>query len=127
MHPASRSIQVFGIYVVITGLGLAFAPALVFAPLGLATPAEVWVRVLGVLAIVVGYYYWSCGRAGAVAFFEASVRGRVLFAALCVVLILAFAAPLQLLLFGLVDVVGAAWTFHGLRAARNMPGIGATA
>jgi hypothetical protein len=126
MHPASRSIQVFGIYVVLTGLGLTFAPALLFSPLGVPVPAEVWVRVLGVLAIVVGYYYWACGRADAVPFFVASVRGRLVFAALCVVLVVAYAAPLQLLLFCLVDIAGAAWTYHGLRAARAMPAVGAT-
>ena len=115
MHPATRSIRYFGIYVIITGIGLAIAPGLVLAPLGLPVPNEIWIRVLGVLAVVVGYYYWACGTVGAVEFFRVSVRGRILFASLCLVLVLAFSAPVQLLLFGLVDLLGAAWTAHGLR------------
>jgi hypothetical protein len=115
MHPASLSIKVFGVYVVLTGIGLLLAPGLALAPLGIAAPTEIWARVLGALAIVLGYYYWSCGVAGAQAFFEASVKGRLLFTALCVLLIVAFGAPWQLLLFGAVDVAGAAWTWRGLR------------
>jgi hypothetical protein len=116
MHPATRSIKFFGIYVVLTGIGLLFAPALALAPLGLAAPTEVWVRVLGALAIVVGYYYWACGSAGALAFFRASIRGRMLFAALMLLLVVLFNAPAQLLLFGVIDLLGAAWTAQGMRA-----------
>lgn len=117
MHPAALSIKVFGVYVALTGLGLLVAPGLTLAPLGVAAPTEVWIRVVGALAIVIGYYYWSCGAAGAVDFFRATVRGRPLFAALCVLLIVAFQAPLQLLLFAAVDLAGAAWTWQGLRNA----------
>ncbi len=117
MHPASASIRYFGLYVVVTGIGLLIAPSLVLAPLGIAAPTEVWIRVVGALALVVGYYYWACGTAGTVEFFRASVRGRILFAALTVLLVAAFAAPIQVLLFGIIDLLGAAWTVHGLRAA----------
>lgn len=39
------------------------------------------------------------------------------YVALCVLLVLAFQAPLQLLLFAAVDLAGAAWTWHALRKA----------
>ena len=115
MHPASTSIKAFGLYVIVTGIALVLAPVLLLAPLGIATPTEIWVRVLGALAVVIGYYYWACGVAGAVDFFRASVRGRMLFAGLIVLLVAAFAAPAQLLLFGVIDLAGAAWTAQGLR------------
>lgn len=121
MHPATLSIKVFGAYVVLTGVGLLVAPNLTLAPLGVAAPTEVWIRVLGALAIVLGYYYWSCATAGAVAFFRATVRGRPLFAVLCVALIVAFQAPIQLLLFAAVDLAGAAWTWQGLRKTGHLP------
>jgi hypothetical protein len=110
MHPATNSIKYFGVYVIATGIGLTLAPALALAPMGLVAPTEIWVRVLGVLAIVVGYYYWQMGAAQVVAFFRATVRGRILFAALCVLLILASSGPMQLLIFAAVDLAGAAWT-----------------
>lgn len=116
MHPASRSIKVFGIYVILTGIGLLLAPALVLAPLGVPAPTEIWIRVLGALAVVLGFYYWACGSADAVAFFHASIRGRVLFAALSLLIVVVFAAPAQLLLFAVIDLLGAAWTARGLSA-----------
>ena len=117
MHPASASIRYFGVYVVLTGLGLLLAPAVVLNLLGLPVPTDQWVRVLGALAIVLGYYYWMCGSRDAVAFFGATVAGRGLFAALCVFLVVLFGAPMQLLLFALIDLLGAAWTAAGLRKA----------
>jgi hypothetical protein len=115
MHPASTSIKIFGLYVVITGLGLVFAPGLVLAPMGLPVPAEVWIRVLGVVAAILGYYYWVCGSANLVEFFRASIRGRIGFAVLVVLLIVLFKAPLQLLLFAGVDLAGAVWTALAMR------------
>jgi len=119
MHPASLSIKVFGIYVVFTGVVLFLSPGLLFEPLGLPRPTEIWVRALGALAIVLGYYYWACGSAGAVAFFRATVAGRVLFFGLSTALVVVFDAPLQLLLFGAIDLVGAAWTWQSLRGSRD--------
>lgn len=119
MHPAAASIKYFGLYVVVTGIGLMLAPGLVFAPLGIAAPTEVWIRVVGALALVLGYYYWVCGNANVVAFFQATVRGRVAFAVLMVLLIVLFAAPMQLLLFAAVDLAGAAWTAWALRQSQS--------
>jgi hypothetical protein len=115
MHPAAASIKYFGVYVAVTGIGLMLVPGLVLAPLGVPTPTEVWIRVVGALALVVGYYYWACGSANAVDFFRATVRGRIVFAVLMVLLIFLFAAPPQLVLFAAVDLAGAAWTARGLR------------
>jgi hypothetical protein len=119
MHPAAASIKYFGLYVVLTGIGLMLAPGLVLAPLGIPTPTEVWIRVVGALASVVGYYYWHCASVGAVDFFHATVRGRMAFAALMVLLIVLIAAPVALLLFAAVDLAGAAWTAWALRQSRS--------
>ncbi len=122
MHPASLSIKTFGVYAAVTGIGLIVAPALVLAPLGIADPTEIWIRVVGALALVLGYYYWACGAAGAEAFMRATVPGRLAFAALCGLLILAFAAPWQLVVFAALDLAGAAWTWRALRGASQPAG-----
>jgi hypothetical protein len=122
MHPASNSVKYFGLYSIVTGIGLVLVPGLVLAPLGIAAPTEVWIRVVGALAIPLGYYYWVCGSADLVAFFRATIPGRLVFAATTVLLIVAFSAPMQLLLFAAIDLAGAAWTFQGLRRG---PGAGA--
>ncbi len=115
MPPASLSVKVFGAYVSLTGIGLLVAPALVLSLLGITAPTEVWIRVVGALATVLGSYYWVCGAAGDVTFMRVTVFGRFVFAALCLALVLAVSAPWQLLLFGVVDIAGALWTSHGLR------------
>lgn len=118
MDGVKLSIKAFGIYVVVTGLGLVLAPGLTLGPLGMAVPTEIWIRVLGAVAIVLGYYYWTCGVAGSMPFIQATLRGRMLFAGLCILLIVSFSAPLQLLLFALVDIAGAAWTAAAMRKVR---------
>lgn len=115
MRSASVSIKVFGAYVALTGIALLVLPNLLLSVLGIAATSEIWVRVLGAVAVVLGYYYWECGSAQAKAFFRASVTGRFVFAALCVGLVVIMAAPWQLLLFGVVDVLGALWTIAALR------------
>ena len=85
--------------------------------MGIAVPTEIWIRVVGALAVPVGYYYWHCGAANVVEFFRASVRGRILFAAIVVLLVALYAAPVKILLFAAIDVAGAVWTAYGLRKA----------
>jgi hypothetical protein len=114
MHPASNSIKYFGLYVIVTGVGLLLVPGLVLSPLGIAAPTEIWIRVVGTLAIPLGYYYWVCGSANVVEFFRASIRGRLLFAATIVL-----SAPIQMLLFAGIDLAGAAWTYQGLRKSAS--------
>lgn len=115
MQSASVSIRVFGVYVAVTGITLLLVPNLLLAILGFAATSEIWVRVLGAVAVVLGYYYWACGAAQAKAFFRASVTGRFVFAVLCGGLVVIMTAPWQLLLFGAVDVLGALWTASALR------------
>ena len=119
--PATLSMQVFGIYVMLTGLTLIASPNTLLGLFGIAPAAEIWIRVVGLLALIVGYYYWACGRAGALAFYRASIPGRLAFCAGCLLLVLLAGAPAQLLLFGIVDVAGAAWTGWALR--RRTPAV----
>jgi len=110
MKSAVLSIKVFGTYVVVTGLGLMLIPNLWLAPLGFPPTDEIWVRVLGLVVGVLGFYYWACALANARSFFVASVYGRCIFCAGCIGLVLLASAPWQIVIFGVVDVAGAAWT-----------------
>ena len=116
MASSAFTVKVFGIYVVLTGIGLTLAPNLVLAPLGVPEAREVWLRSLGTLAIVVGYYYLACAAANARPFFVATVKGRFFFFALGIGLIMFADGPWQIVLFGLIDVAGAIWTHLALKA-----------
>ncbi|MEK7239537.1 MAG: hypothetical protein AAB224_03055 [Gemmatimonadota bacterium] len=115
MKSAALTIKVFGVYAALTGAALLFAPNVLLPILGLPKTMEIWVHVLGTLALVVGYYYWACGVANVRAFFIASVQGRMAFCAACLALVVGADGPLVLIAFGLVDLAGAGWTLAALR------------
>jgi F0F1-type ATP synthase membrane subunit a len=115
MPSSAFTIKAFGVYVVLTGVGLLLFPNTILGLFGFAPTAEIWIRVVGALAVILGYYYWACAAAGATAFFKASIVGRLGFCALCIGLVAVAGAPLPLLVFGVVDVFGAAWTDLALR------------
>jgi len=115
MQSPALTIKVFGTYILVSGLGLLLIPNLWLAPLGFAPTNESWVRVLGLLACVLAFYYWACALADSRAFFKATLYGRIAFCAGCVGLVVLGSAPWQLIVFGAVDLAGAAWTKMALR------------
>ncbi|HEV2670145.1 MAG TPA: hypothetical protein VGU74_03565 [Gemmatimonadales bacterium] len=125
MRPAARSLFVFGIYAVLAGLGLVLMPAVLLQVLQFPTPADGWVRVVGVLAICVGAYHILAARLELLPYIRATVPVRIAFALGLTALVLTRAMPAPLLIFGLVDVLGAAWTGLALRGAD--PAVGASA
>jgi hypothetical protein len=115
MNNASRSILIFGIYVVIVGLTLIVIPNTLLVLLGFPTVTEVWVRVLGVLAAILGLYYVQAAREHNVGFYRMTIWGRALFMASLTALGLLTPGHAPLILFGLVDLAFAAWTWFALR------------
>ena len=115
MSKAATSVVVFGGYLVILGIGLIVAPALVLAPFGFAAPTEVWIHVLGVVVTTLGVYYVQMARANVVPFFHATVLLRPVVFVAFVAFVLIGWAPVPLALFGAVDAAGAAWTWWALR------------
>lgn len=116
MKSAALTVKVFGVYVALVGLALLFAPNVLLPILGLPKSTEIWVHVVGALALVISYYYWVLAAANVRAFFVASVQGRMIFCAACLALVAGADGPPVLLVFGLVDVAGAGWTLAALRS-----------
>ena len=108
MTRVARSIFVFGLYVAILGLLLAMVPALVLEPFGFATPREPWVRVLSVVAFILGFYYVQAARQEVMPFFRWTIWGRgIVLIGFSLLVATGQAAP-ALILFGLIDAAGAA-------------------
>ena len=115
MTPAARSLFVFGLYLLVAGTLLLLVPALMLQPLGLPAPTDVWVRVVGLLAIALGLYYRVAASAELLAFMRLSVWVRAGVALAFVGFVVGGLAPAALLGFGLIDAAGAAWTATSLR------------
>jgi len=64
-----------------------------------------------------GYHYWVCGSTDTAVSFSASIRRRMVFAALRAHRVALFEAPVQMLLFAAIDVAGPPWTSTGLHPA----------
>jgi len=114
LRRATFSARAFAVYVFVVAAVLVFAPNLLLAAFGAPPTTEVWIRVVGVLACMIGVYAWV----GAThrPFLQASVYTRaVVFVALTAFALLGLGSPL-LALFGAVDLCGGLWTYFALRA-----------
>ena len=118
MRKSAVSLFVFALYVGILGIVFILIPnVLLKAVSGLST-TEVWIRLFGMLLLYLGFYYTQAARKEMKDFFRWTVYTRstvIVFAIIFVVL--RFAKP-PLVMFALVDLLGAIWTGLALRSER---------
>ena len=112
---AATTVRAFGAYLWVLGTLLLLLPALVLTPFGLAEPDDVWIRVVGVLVINIGSYYWFGARDEQPRFLLATVWARFFVLAAFIGFVVAGLAPAMLIAFGVVDSAGALWTWMVLR------------
>jgi hypothetical protein len=117
MSPAARSMAVFGIYLALAGLTFTFAPNAVLPLLGFAPANEIWIRFAGLLTGILALYFLYSARHEDRHFFRVSVYGRLIFLSGMLLFVLLGWGSAVLIVFGLVDLAGAAWTWTSLRAA----------
>ena len=125
MKHAARTLFAFSLYLFGLGLVLLLAPNPLLGVFGIAPTHEVWIHVIGMLVLFLGVYYWVAARGGQREF----MRWTIALRASVIVFFAGFVAvgwaPPALLLFGLVDLAGAAWTWSAL--ARPAVAVGAGA
>jgi hypothetical protein len=112
---AARSVAAFGVYLLVLGAGLMLAPDLMLAIFGRPPATDPWLRVVGIVTLVLSFYYLRAARAGVETFFRWTVLGRPFAAAALVVLVAAGPLPPFVLLLAAADLAGAAWTWVALR------------
>lgn len=115
MPRAALSLKVFAFYLWFLCGSLLFAPNLMLSAFAMPQTNEVWLRVVGVLAGALGYYYLLAIRAGLQVFVRHTVFVRASILPIFSGLVLLAGAPPQLVLFALVDLAGALWTHFALR------------
>jgi hypothetical protein len=115
MSRAAVSMFAFAVYLFVLGVVLLVAPNVLLGIFGFEPTTEVWVRIVGMLVVLLGYYYLSAARGEVTPFMRWSANARpfvIVFFAVFVAL--GWAKP-ALILFGVVDLAGAVWTHVALR------------
>ena len=118
MSKSARSMFVFGLYAAVLGIMMIVVPNLLLK-MSRTSTTEVWIRVAGLLLLYLGFYYTQAARKEMTDFFRWTVYTRstviVFFAAF---VLLGFARP-PLIMFGVIDLLGAIWTGLALRSAKT--------
>ena len=115
MSSSSRSMTAWTVYVLLLGAVLLFVPNLLLSIFQIEETDEVWIRVIGLLLIGYGAYYWTAIQAEFIAMYRMSVWVRWGIAAGLVTL--AFTVgPWQLVLFASFDFLSGLWTMLTLRS-----------
>jgi hypothetical protein len=119
MKKSSISLLVFALYLIGMGVGLVGMPNLLLGLLNLPATNEIWIRVLGVVTLVLAFYYIQASRTNLHVFAEWTVPARIgVFLFFTGFVVAGWVGPIMIVL-GLVDVIGAAWTGWALRAEKQ--------
>lgn len=127
MSKSAFSVRVFSIYMIALGAVLIAVPNLLLSLFAVPETHEVWIRIVGVTVLIIGYLDFMASRHELLVFFRWTVAARFSVPVFLVAfVVLGFASPI-LILFGAIDVAGAIWTaacLHKDRLARptiNLP------
>jgi hypothetical protein len=112
MSPAARSLQAFAFYLGAVAATLLLAPNVLLDAFGVPRTTEVWIRVAGMVVGFLALYDWVAARTEAVAIIRLSVLTRLAAPLFFLVFVTAGWVRWPLLLFGLVDLVTALWTWR---------------
>ncbi len=119
MTAAAKSVFYFGIYLYLVGLQLLFVPGFFLKTFGLGEVHDVWIRVVGLLALLLGFYYTQCARKNIAGFYALTIPTRVTVFAVFLIFVLLNLAPPVLAALGAVDLAGAVWTWTALKKGRQ--------
>lgn len=129
MSKSAFSAKVFAIYLFIVGAIFIFIPNVLLSVFQIPPTTEVWIRVVGVTAFMIGVYAWVAAKHENQPFLEASVYTRcVVFVAFTTFALTGLGSPM-LILFGVADLLGGVWTYFALKAdamAASNPPLAAT-
>ena len=115
MSAAAVSILSFGIYLIVIGASFLIIPNTILPIFKFPKTDEPWVRVLGSVVMILGFYYIISAQNELNAFFWATVIGRIGVLVIFVSLVLAKQAKPMLILFGVVDAAGGIWTLLAMQ------------
>ena len=116
MSKSAKSVFIFGIYICILGIAFMVIPNILLGLLGFPATDQVWIRIVGMLLVILSYYYIQAARHEIKVFFQLTAYGRASVIVFLIAFVLLGYAPAILILFGVVDLLAAIWTHLALRS-----------
>ena len=115
MSQSSLSVFVFGIYIAIVGFVLLTVPNLLLTTFGMSPTTEVWIRLSGILLMALSVYYVVAAKQKIIIVIKitAYIRASIIFFFIAFVMLNMVSR--NLILFGIIDFLGAAWTYTALK------------
>ncbi len=110
MSASAISVFVFGAYVIIVGTGFLLMPNAVLPLFKFPKTNEPWIRVMGLIIAILGFYYIIAAQNELTPFFWATVVGRFAIFIGFVLLVVTKKAKPMLIGFGAVDAACGIWT-----------------
>ena len=110
MDSTTTSVFVFAIYLIFVGTGFLLIPNILLPLFRFHKTDEPWIRVMATLVLIIAFFYLVAAHHGIIPIFWATVIGRFFAFLIFVMLVLTKRAQPMLLLFGIIDALGALWT-----------------
>jgi hypothetical protein len=120
MSKSAQSLFVFSLYLFVLGAILTVIPNVLLNLFALQDTNEVWIRVVGMLVFILGFYYYQVSKNEIKNFIQWTVYGRASVLIFFVVFVLLDFAPPVLILFGVIDAAAAIWTHLSLRSEKQV-------
>ncbi|WP_421828633.1 hypothetical protein [Larkinella sp.] len=115
MSKSAKTVLYFSYYLFIIGLELTFIPNLFTKIAQLPDAHEPYIRVVGVLAFILGLYYYQAAKNDLTPLLKVTVLGRSIYFVAAVGFVFFSIAPPVFIAFGFIDLLGALWTGRVLK------------
>ncbi len=119
MRRVEISILVWGIYIIILGLFMITIPVKTMALFDYQISDDLWVRFIGILAVVLGLYYIQVAQKKIIPLYRWKIVGHA-FGLLCMtIFIISGVADKRLIGTMVIELAGCLWTLITLKWASN--------
>ncbi len=116
MSKGARSVFAFSVYLYVLGFVLVVTPDTLLNIFNFPESDGLWVRVVGMLVVILGFYYSHAARSELRGFFVWTVIARMSVPLFFIAFVIAGIAPPAMILFGAIDLAAALWTFFAMRS-----------
>ncbi len=115
MNKIYKSLYGQMVFVIIAGLQLLFIPNVFFAMFGIPTTSENWIRLMGLLVLILSIYYYFLAKYGNDKVVWGTVLGRLAFCFGEIIMVVLGLFPPIILAFAVVETSLTIWTWRELK------------